>query len=74
MKFSELQSKSVKELRLLLAELREKQRELRFKISADQHKNVREIRVVKKTIAKILTLLRREPREVVKQAQPPKQS
>jgi ribosomal protein L29 len=73
MKFSELQSKPVKELRLMLQELREKQRELRFKISADQHKNVREIRVVKKTIAKILTLLRREPRNVPTKAESPKQ-
>ena len=73
MKFSELQSKPVKELRLTLQELREKQRELRFKISADQHKNVREIRDVKKTIAKILTLLRREPRNVPAKAELPKQ-
>jgi ribosomal protein L29 len=74
MKFSEIQSKPVKELRIMLAELREKQRELRFKISADQHKNVREIRDVKKTIAKIMTLLRREPRNNPVKSQPPKQS
>jgi ribosomal protein L29 len=73
MKFSELQSKPAKELRTTLQELREKQRELRFKISADQHKNVREIRDVKKTIAKILTLLRREPRTIPTKAQPSKQ-
>jgi large subunit ribosomal protein L29 len=40
-----------------LAELRDKLRELRFKDANKQLKNIREIRVIKKTIAKILTLL-----------------
>lgn len=40
----------------LLKELRDKERELRFRLSADQAKNVREIRVIKKTIARIHTL------------------
>jgi len=53
----ELKSKSVSELQKLLNSSREKIQELRFKVSQNQLKNVREIRVVKKKNAKILTLL-----------------
>lgn len=57
MKISELRNKSKDELKRLLAESREKLRQLRFDIQLKQSKNVREIRKVKKDIAKILTLL-----------------
>lgn len=57
MKISELRNKSKDELKRLLAESREKLRQLRFDIQLKQSKNVREIRKVKKTIAQILTLL-----------------
>lgn len=56
MDFKELKSKTEKELKQFLGESRDKLRDLRFKDANKQLKNVREIKVVKKTIAKILTL------------------
>lgn len=50
-------NKSEAELHKLLEEHREKLRELSFKDSSKQLKNVREIRATKKMIAQILTLL-----------------
>lgn len=57
MELKELKTKSVSELHKLLAEKREKLRELRFKDAAKQLKNVRELRVLKRDVARILTLL-----------------
>jgi ribosomal protein L29 len=57
MEFKELKTKSTSELHGMLAEMRNKVRELRFKDASKQLKNVREIRVVKATIAQIMTLL-----------------
>lgn len=57
MKISELKIKSTTELQNLLRELRVKERDLNFKIAVKQAKNVRELRDLKKTIAKIMTLL-----------------
>lgn len=57
MKISELQNKSKDELDKMLKESREKLCRLRFEIQLKQSKNVREIRKVKKDIARILTLL-----------------
>lgn len=57
MEFKELQQKSVSELHKLLADSRDKLRELRFKDSNKQLKNVREIRGVRAFIAQIFTLL-----------------
>lgn len=57
MKYKELQKKEIKELHRILNELREKYQELKFKVASDQLKNVREVREVKRTIAKILFLL-----------------
>ncbi len=56
MKIKELREKKDLELDKLLAELREEQHALRFKDSAKQLKDVRDIRIVKKDIARILTL------------------
>ncbi|MEI6528890.1 MAG: 50S ribosomal protein L29 [Candidatus Falkowbacteria bacterium] len=56
MEFKELQTKDKKELHKLLVVNREKLRELRFKDSNKQLKNIREIRVVRNLIAQILTL------------------
>jgi len=56
MEFKELKSKDKKELQKLLVVNREKLRELRFKDSNKQLKNIREIRVVRNLIAQILTL------------------
>ena len=57
MDFKELKSKTEKELKQFLGESRDKLRDLRFKDANKQLKNVREIRIIKKTIAKILTLI-----------------
>ena len=58
MKYKEIKEKTTPELQMMLRAQREKLRELRFKVSAKQLKNIREIRVLKKNIAHILTLLR----------------
>ncbi len=69
MEVKELKRKSLKELVKLLSTLREKLRDMRFKISADQLKNVREIRNLKKDIARILTMIRaKREKEPVKEA------
>lgn len=52
-----MKNKTKTELHRMLAESRDKLRDLRFKDSDKQLKNVREIRVVRQTIARILTLL-----------------
>ncbi|MCX6742733.1 MAG: 50S ribosomal protein L29, partial [Candidatus Parcubacteria bacterium] len=53
----ELKLKSVLELNKLLASSREQLRDLRFKVSQNQLKNIREFRKLKKKISKILTLI-----------------
>lgn len=57
MDFADLKNKNSKELQELLAEKRELVRELRFKVSEKQLKDVRELREAKKLIARILTLI-----------------
>ncbi|MBT4153060.1 MAG: 50S ribosomal protein L29 [Candidatus Magasanikbacteria bacterium] len=58
MELQELQQKSVQDLRELLAETRQELRELRFKASEGQLKTIHKISVARKTIARILTILR----------------
>ncbi len=55
--FKELKLKSKSELTRLLSANRERLRDLRFKVSQNQLKNIREIRQVRRKITKILTLL-----------------
>jgi ribosomal protein L29 len=57
MTFKELKDKPKEELKLMLKDEHEKLRDLRFKLAANQLKNVREVRKVKKMIAWINTLL-----------------
>lgn len=57
MKIKELRQKTKEELQKLLSEQRDKLRLLRFDIALKKAKNVREIRKIKKNIARILTLL-----------------
>jgi large subunit ribosomal protein L29 len=57
MKVSELRQKSKPELQKLLQDNRERLRQLKFDLASGKVKNVREIRKIKKTIARILTLL-----------------
>ncbi|MDP2944662.1 MAG: 50S ribosomal protein L29 [bacterium] len=60
MDFKELQTKSETELRKILGQNREKLRELRFKDSNKQLKNIREIRTVKEQVAHVLTILNKK--------------
>jgi len=53
----DLKMKSETELNKLLVSGREKLRDLRFKVSQNQLKNIREVRALKKRIARISTLL-----------------
>ncbi|MDD5110417.1 MAG: 50S ribosomal protein L29 [Patescibacteria group bacterium] len=57
MKFLEIKSKSRDELTALLREQQQHREQLRFQIAQDTNKNVRELRAVKKVIAKIMTAL-----------------
>jgi len=60
MKVTELRQKSKSELEKILADNRERLRQLRFDLAAGKVKNVREIRLFKKDIARLLTLLRQK--------------
>ncbi len=57
MEFKEINEKNDSDLHKLLDDNREKLRELRFKDSNKQLKNVREIRGLKKLVARIQTVL-----------------
>jgi len=57
MTIKELRTKSDAELLKDLAVLREKQRELRFKIHSQELKNTSEVKVARKEAAQILTIL-----------------
>jgi large subunit ribosomal protein L29 len=56
----ELKTKPVAELQKILTQARDKVRELKFKATQNQLKNIREIRVLKKKIAKILTFIKQK--------------
>ena len=60
MEFKELKSKTKSELHNILAEDRNKLRELRFKDANKQLKNVREIRIIRKNIQQVLTVLNKK--------------
>lgn len=57
MEFKELQTKSLKEWHTMLAEAREKLRQLRFKDANKQLGTVRDIRKERQLIARLLTLI-----------------
>jgi large subunit ribosomal protein L29 len=63
MELKELKKKKVGELEKLLAEFREKLRDLRFKDANKQLKDVREIRKTRNIIAQILTLINQKRNE-----------
>ncbi len=63
MEFKELKKKNKGDLHKILAESRDKLRDLRFKDANKQLKNVREIRKIRKTIAQILILLNKQGEE-----------
>jgi len=58
MKAVELKKKTNKELTKLLIKNKERLRSLRFDLASGRVKNVREIRNLKKDIARILTLIK----------------
>jgi large subunit ribosomal protein L29 len=58
MKIKEIKEKSENELKKDLVESRNKLTKLRFDVSAKQTKNHREIRKIKKNIARMLTILK----------------
>ena len=57
MKLVELRKKTEKELKSMETNIKEKGRDLRFQLAAGKIKNVREIRLTKKSIARLLTVL-----------------
>lgn len=57
MKIKELKEKTNKELESLLAAKREEMRDLRFKVVMTNLKDVRSLRIVKKDIAQIMTVI-----------------
>jgi len=63
----EIKMKSVSELQRMLASNREKLRDLRFKVAQNQYKNIREIRVIKKKIAKTMTILNQKKVQGIKE-------
>lgn len=54
----EIKEKSASELHDLLKKCREEMRALRFSVAAKQEKNIRNLRTIKKNIARILTVLK----------------
>ena len=65
MEFKELKNKSESELHRVLAEYRDKLRDLRFKDASKQLKDVREIRKIRKIIAGVLMLLNKKVKKTV---------
>ena len=63
MKFKEIEKKPIAELQKMLQETRVELQDLRFKTAADQLKNVRQVRTVRKTIARLLLLISRKQQE-----------
>ena len=56
MKPKELREKSAPEMTKMLGELRNRLRDLRFRLASRELRDVRELRETRKTIAQILTL------------------
>jgi ribosomal protein L29 len=62
--FKELKKKSVSDLHKLLAEARDRLRELRFKDANKQLKDIRSIRKLRAMIAQVITLVNSHRTEV----------
>ena len=63
MNIAEIKKRSEAELKDILAKRREKLRQLRFDLASGKVKNIRDIRIAKKDIAKILTILNNKNRK-----------
>ena len=57
MEFSELKQKTVGEIKKMLDEKKEQIRKFRFDLAAGKVKNIKEIRAIKKDIARFLTVI-----------------
>ncbi len=57
MQIKEIRKLDIEKLNEKLSKLRNKTREHRFSIANNQMKNIRDVRVIKRDIAKILTVL-----------------
>ena len=66
MKKTDFKSKDSKELNKLLYERREQLRQLRFDLIADKLKNYRQIRHLKKEIARMLMILNSKKKAVMR--------
>ena len=66
MNIGELRKKNKKELEKSVLDLRKKLNDVRFKRSANQLKNVNEIRGVKKEIARMLTVIKEKDNQAQK--------
>lgn len=66
MNTNELRQKSPEELTRMMAQLHESIRDMRFKIATRQHTKVRSLREAKKSLARILTILRELPQDTGK--------
>lgn len=62
MTIKEFREKSAADVEKLIMDFREQCRELRFAIKEGKEKNVRNLRAVKKTIAKAMTVLHEKKR------------
>lgn len=67
MDFKDLQNKNERDLHELLSEKRKELREMNFKINEKQLKNFAGVKKVKKTIARVLTLLNKKKVEQTNQ-------
>ncbi|MBN1778983.1 MAG: 50S ribosomal protein L29 [Candidatus Buchananbacteria bacterium] len=66
--FKELEKKSVSEWQKILADAKEKLRDLKFKAAANQLKDISEIKKVKKTIARLMLLINTKTEPKVKKS------
>ena len=66
MKVQEFRKKSDKDLTKLLTSLRDDVRDLRFKVFSKEVKNHQLLKIVKKDIAKLLTVLKERQNEPAK--------
>lgn len=63
MKAADIRQKTQEELRRNVKEIRERLRSLRFDLASGKVKNVREIRQIRKDVARILTVLKEKNQE-----------
>lgn len=63
MKAADIRQKTQEELRRNVKEIRERLRSLRFDLTSGKVKNVREIRQIRKDVARILTVLKEKNQE-----------